>query len=79
MESNEVKIYGKTYKVKPIASSVSMQQVAELVDAKMKEISGVKGKASTIDVAVLAALNLGHELMEFQLVNQGNDSKVNEF
>ena len=76
MKSNEIKIYGKTYKVKPISSSVSMQQVAELVDSKMKELSRVKGKASTVDIAVLTAMNLGHELMELQQGNQGYDSIV---
>ena len=78
MKSNEIKIYGKIYKVKPVSSSVGMQQVAELVDTKMKELSGVKGKASTVDVAVLTALNLGHELMEMKQGNKGDDSNMNE-
>ena len=78
MESNEVKIYGKIYKVKPVSSSVSMQEVAALVDAKMKELSGIKGKSSTVDVAVLTALNLGHALMELKQDNQANGDLLNE-
>ena len=78
MESNEVKIYGKIYKVKPVSSSVSMQEVAALVDAKMKELSGVKGRSSTVGVAVLTALNLGHELMELKQDNQADGDLLNE-
>ena len=78
MESNEVKIYGKIYKVKPVSSSVSMQKVAALVDAKMKELSGVKGRSSTVDMAVLTALNLGYELMELKQENQGDYDQLNE-
>ena len=77
MEPNEIKIFGKVYKVKPVSSSVSMQEVAELVDLRMKELSGVKGR-STVDVAVLAALNLGHELMELRQSIKGDDVKMNE-
>ena len=78
MKMNEIKIYGKIYKVKPVSSLVSMQEVAALVDAKMKELSGVKGKSSTLDVAVLTALNLGHELMELKQVNQDHNDQLNE-
>ena len=78
MESNEIEVYGKIYKVKPVSSKVSMQEVAALVDAKMKELSEVKGKSSTLDVAVLTALNLGHELMELKQCNQGYDDQLNE-
>ena len=78
MESNEITIYGKVYKVKPIPSSVSMQEVAALVDAKMKELSGTKGGSSTVDIAVLTALNLGYELMELKKGNQGNEDQLNQ-
>ena len=78
MKMNEIKIYGKIYKVKPVSSLVSMQEVAALVDAKMKELSGVKGRSSTVDVAVLTALNLGHELMELKQDNQADGELLNE-
>ena len=78
MKLNEIKIYGKIYKVKPVSSLVSMQEVAALVDAKMKELSGIKGKSSTVDVAVLTALNLGHELMELKQDNRVDGDLLNE-
>ena len=78
MASSEIKIYGKTYKVKPVPSSVTMEEVAALVDSKMKELSGVKGRSSTLDLAVLTALNLGYELMELKLAVQGDDDQLNQ-
>jgi len=78
MESQEIKIYGKIYKVKPAPSSVGMQEVAAMVDAKMKELSEVKGRSSTVDLAVLTALNLGYELMELKQGNQGEEDQLNE-
>ena len=49
-----------------------------LVDSKMKELSGVKGRSSTLDLAVLTALNLGYELMELRLAVQGDDDQLNQ-
>ena len=78
MESQEIKIYGKIYKIKPVPSSINMQKVAAMVDAKIKELSGVESGSSTVDLAVLTALNLGHELMELKESNQADDDQLNE-
>lgn len=78
MASNEIKICGKVYTVKPVSSSVDMEEVAALVDAKMKELSGIKGKSSMMDVAVLTALNLGHELMELKQGKEGDDNQLSQ-
>ena len=59
-------------------AAVAAEEVAALVDAKMKELSGVKGRSSTVDVAVLTALNLGHELMELKQNKQGDDNQLNQ-
>ena len=78
MASNEITICGKVYLVKPVSSSVSMEEVAALVDTKMKELSGVKNKTSMLDVAVLTALNLGHELIELKQVKQSDDGQLDQ-
>ena len=78
MASNEIKICGKVYTVKPVSSSVDMEEVAALVDAKMKELSEIKGKSSMMDVAVLTALNLGHELMELKQGKEGDDNQLSQ-
>ena len=78
MLSNEITICGKVYSVKQVSSSVPMEKVAALVDAKMKELSGVKGKTSMMDVAVLTALNLGHELIELKQGKESDDDQLNQ-
>ena len=78
MRSNEITICGKVYSVKQVSSSVPMEKVAALVDAKMKELSGVKGKTSMMDVAVLTALNLGHELIELKQGKESDDDQLNQ-
>ena len=78
MASNEIKICGKVYTVKSISSSVDLEDVGGLVDAKMKDLSGTKGKSSMVDVAVLTALNLGHELMELKQDKEGGDNQLNQ-
>ena len=78
MASNEITICGKVYSVKSVSSSVAMEEVAALVDAKMKELSGVKGKTSKVDVAVLTALNLGHELIELKQGKESDDDQLNQ-
>ena len=78
MASNEITICGKVYSVKSISSSVTMEEVAVLVDTKMKELSGVKSKTSMMDVAVLTALNLGHELIELKQGKESDDEQLNQ-
>jgi cell division protein ZapA (FtsZ GTPase activity inhibitor) len=78
MPSNEIIVCGKVYSVKSISSSVSMEEVATLVDMKMKELSEAKTKTSMMDVAVLTALNLGHELIELKHGKQSDDEQLNQ-
>jgi cell division protein ZapA (FtsZ GTPase activity inhibitor) len=77
MASKEITICGKVYSLKPISSSVAMEKVATLVDAKMNELLGAKSKTSMLDVAVLTALNLGHELIEFKEGKETDDYQLN--
>jgi len=62
----QVKIYGKTYTVKEIESDIPIDQISDYVDSKMKELAGSNSKLGTIDIAILAALNIAQELMEYQ-------------
>ena len=78
MSSIEIKICGKDYTVKSDASSVDMEELAAFVDEKMNKLLAVKGKSSMLDVAVLTALNLGHELMELKQDKDGNDNQINQ-
>ncbi len=78
MTSNEITICGKVYYVKPISSSVSMEEVATLVNVKMKEFLEAKNKTSMVDVAVLTALNLGHELIELKQGKKSEGEQLNQ-
>jgi cell division protein ZapA (FtsZ GTPase activity inhibitor) len=63
-ESVPVKIYGRTYNIRSDSFSVAPQEVAAYVDGKMSELSGARGKTSTMDLAVLVGLNIAHELLD---------------
>ncbi len=71
--STKITIYGKTYNVKSSAFSVPPEEVAAYVDKKMQDLSGSPGKTSTTDLAILASLNIAHELLGFQKNNGGSD------
>ena len=64
--SKKIQIYGKTYSLKSSSSEVDAEEVAAYVDSRMKELANVRGKTSTLDLAVLAALNIAQELMELK-------------
>ncbi len=61
---NQITVYGKTYNIKTDLSKVNPQDLADYVNAKMHELSSGKTKPSTIDLAILTALNIAGELFE---------------
>jgi cell division protein ZapA len=74
--SKAVKIYGRTYNIKSDSASVSAADVAAYVDSKMTELSGARGRTSTMDLAVLTALNIAQDLLESQGENNGCDQET---
>ena len=64
--SKQIKVYGNTYKLKSSSTAVPLDEVASYVDSIMRELSGLKGKASSIDLTVLTALNIAQEFLEIQ-------------
>ncbi len=63
-DSVKLNIHGRSYSVKKDAFSVDPEEVAALVNSKMQELSGAGGINSALDLAILAALNIAHELLE---------------
>ena len=61
----QVEIYGKKYTVKAPESSVSIEELADYVDARMRELS-TSSRAVPADIAVLAALNIAQDLFELK-------------
>jgi cell division protein ZapA len=63
-DKNQITIYGKTYNIKADLSGVHPQDLADYVDEKMRALSNSKAKPSTVDLAILTALNIAGELFE---------------
>ncbi|MCC6476779.1 cell division protein ZapA [bacterium] len=61
-----VTILGKEYRLLPTGDPDYMRHVAELVDRKMTEVQRRDRSQPPSNVAVLAALQLAHELLELQ-------------
>ena len=54
----------------------SLLTAAKLLDRKMREIRGNNRMAALDRVAVLAALNLAHELQQMRSDNEGRDREL---
>jgi cell division protein ZapA len=64
--SKKIQIYGKTYSLKSSSSEMDAEEVAGYVDSKMRELAAARSKTSTLDLAILAALNIAQELLELK-------------
>ena len=72
----KIQIYGKTYNLKSSSGEIATKEVADYVDSKMHELSEIRSKTPTLDLAVLAALNIAQELMELQKQTDANDKEI---
>jgi len=54
----------------------SLMAAAKLLDSKMREVRGSNKMAAVDRVAVLAALNLAHELQQLRDERSANDSEL---
>lgn len=69
-----VKIFGREYPLTCEEDRSRLVRVAELLDGKMRQIAQSAGLKSHSDIAVLAALNLVHELLDNRLQVEGKDA-----
>jgi len=69
----KITIYGKTYSLKSSSSEVSVEEAAAYVDAKMHELARAGKKPPSLDLAVLAALNIAQESLQLQKQTQVKD------
>ena len=74
--SKKIQIYGKTYNLK--SSSSEVDAVACYVDSRMKELASSRSKTSTLDLAVLTALNIAQELMELKNQTEAKEEVAEE-
>ena len=57
-----VKIQGREYRIRADGDEAGVQRAAELLDETMTKVRARSGTADSVDVAVLAALNLANAL-----------------
>ena len=60
----DVEIYGQRYSITGEAEESYVKKLAELVDSHMKHVATGLRSATPAKLAVLAAINIAHELME---------------
>ncbi len=59
----EIKVFGQTYTVKTDAEEDYIQEVAKYVNEKMEEVLRKTKSVSTLNVAILTALNIADDLL----------------
>jgi cell division protein ZapA len=60
----EIKVFGQTYTVKTDAEEDYIQEVAKYVNVKMEEVLKKTKSVSTLNVAILTALNIADDLLK---------------
>ncbi|PIP71724.1 MAG: hypothetical protein COW89_10405 [Nitrospinae bacterium CG22_combo_CG10-13_8_21_14_all_47_10] len=76
--SKKIQIYGKTYSLKTSSSEVDAEGVAAYVDSRMKELANARNKTSTLDLAILTALNIAQELLELKKQSEEKSNAEDE-
>ena len=67
----KVNIYGTEYPIKGNTDTEYIEKVADYVDKKMREVDQSIAVASTLKVAILAALNIADELFKERTEKEG--------
>ncbi len=76
--STDVEIFGSTYHVRGAKDPEHLQELAGLVDGKMREIAQQVSTVDTGKIAILAALNIADELMQCRKQQEGERVEVQE-
>ena len=78
-EAVSVRVLDREYTVGVSAEERdSLMAAAQLLDRQMREIRGANRMAAIDRVAVLAALNLAHELLQLREQSERRDSALNQ-
>ena len=76
--ATEVEIYGGGYRVHGRNDSGYLQELAALVDGRMREISERVRTVDTAKIAILAALNIADELHQCRERHDGERVEIRE-
>ena len=69
--TTDVEIFGSSYHVRGDKDPELLQELAGLVDGKMREIAQQVSTVDTAKIAILAALNIADELMQCRKQQEG--------
>ena len=75
--TTQVEIFGEVYHVRGGDEGGHLQELADLVDRRMREVAE-RVKGDTARIAILAALNLADELMQTQSRQEGERVEIRE-
>lgn len=73
-----IEIFGRTYSLRSEEEGEYILRLADYVDRKMKEVSQKTSAVSSLNVAVLAALNIADELFKLREQAQVHTSLAEE-
>lgn len=72
----EVEIFGQKYLIKGDGDTAYIRQLAEYVDARMREVHDKLHLSTPGKIAVLAALNIAHELFSLKKESEDQESVI---
>jgi cell division protein ZapA len=70
-----VTILGRTYHLRGHEDPAYLEELASIVDTKMREVAGATGTADTLKVAILAALNIADEYLNARSSSASGQTK----
>ena len=76
--ATEVEIFGSVYNVRGEKDPEYLQELAGLVDARMREIAQQVSTVDSAKIAILAALNIADDLFQCQRHEEGSRVEVEE-
>lgn len=71
-----VEIYNQTYSIRSDGDNEYIQNLAEYVDSKMREISSGTMTVDSLKVAILAALHIADEFYQLKLSQTNIDTQL---
>lgn len=76
--TTDVEIFGSTYHVRGDKDPELFQELAAVVDGKMREIAQQVSTVDTAKIAILAALNIADELMQCRKQQEGERVEIQD-
>ena len=76
--TTDVEIFGSTYHVRGDKDPELLQELADMVDGKMREIAQQVSTVDTAKIAILAALNIADELLQCRKQQEGERVEIQD-